>query len=167
MWDKNTGSKPVLAVTLGLRLEDTVNVRVVFVSPTEADNGLVDRQNDQRIVLQDHTNFAIFPFTLHRLKGDRSEEHRKAGTGHRHLTHSSAGRKGANVWRSTRFGADCRSAGSFPAARGDTTTTICQPSVPAPRLAHRNGGWRLKHAPLPLPYCYVMGTRPRTVKALR
>lgn len=29
------------------------------------------------------------------------------------------------------------------------------------------GGWRLKHAPLPLPYCYVMGARPRNAKALR
>lgn len=125
----------------------------MFVIPTEADNSLVDRQNDQRIVLQDHTNFAVFLFTLHRLEGDRSEEHRKVGTGHRHLTQSSAGRIGANVWRSTRFGADCRSAGSFPTSRGDTTATICQPSAPAPRLAHRTGGWRLKHAPLPLPYC--------------
>lgn len=31
-------------------------------------------------MLQDHANLAVFLFTLHRLDGDRSEEHRNSGT---------------------------------------------------------------------------------------
>lgn len=108
------------------------------------------------------SQFSSLHFIASKAIGAKSIERRAQGTRHRHLTQSSAGRIGANVWRPTRFGADCRSAGSFPTSRGDTTATICQASrvgnsVLAPRLAHRTGGWRLKHAPLPLPYCLCYG----------
>ncbi|CAH2233859.1 jg18644 [Pararge aegeria aegeria] len=73
------------------------------------------------------------------------------------LTQSSFGRKGANVGRSTRFGADCRSAAWFHAARvdcGDYLTAGTTARSPHRRVA-------TDHAPLPLPHCYVMGARPR------
>lgn len=41
------------------------------------DDGLVHRQHNQGVVLQDHAHLTVFLFTLHRLHGDRSEEHRK------------------------------------------------------------------------------------------
>lgn len=47
------------------------------IPPAEADDRLVDREHDQGVVLQDDANLAVFLFTLHRLDGDRSEEHRE------------------------------------------------------------------------------------------
>ncbi|CAH4038270.1 unnamed protein product [Pieris brassicae] len=62
-----------------------------------------------------------------------------------------------------RFGADCRSAGGFHTA--DDEREYLTGVDTTPRTAQR---WvATEYAPLPLPHCHDMGTRPRYAKALR
>lgn len=119
-------------------------------------------------------------FPLYTSSPRRRLERRASKRGHGHFT---AGiqrfvdwerlRQGANIERAnTRFGADLPNYSrlrEFSIHTVDATVTIwlperrgCAVAPRSPRLAQR---WvATEHAPLPLPYCYVMGTRPRATK---
>ncbi|CAG9559747.1 unnamed protein product [Danaus chrysippus] len=64
--------------TFTITAVDKVNATTINIASLSIDHGITCIE-EEGVVLQDHTNFAVFFLALHRLNGDRSEEHRKVG----------------------------------------------------------------------------------------